>query len=60
MTTESLTTSQAARRLSLSYSRVRQLSEEGRIRTIRTPLGRLFDADEVERFARERELSAQS
>ena len=51
----SLTPSQAARLLNLSPRRVTQLHDEGRIHATFTPLGRLFDLDEVERFALERE-----
>lgn len=53
---EYITPSQAARRLDLSKSRILQLNNEGRLRAIRTPLGRLFDLEDIERFAREREV----
>jgi excisionase family DNA binding protein len=53
--TDALTPSQTARRLDLSKSRIIQLNNEGRLRAIRTSLGRLFEIEEVERFALERE-----
>jgi len=53
--TDSLTPSQAARRLEISKARILQLSKEGRLPAIRTPLGRLYDPDVVERFAQERQ-----
>lgn len=52
--TDSLTPSQTARRLEISKARVLQLSNDGRLPAIRTPLGRLFDVDVVEQYARER------
>ncbi len=42
--------SEAARRLQLSAQRVRVLADEGRLACVDSPLGRLFDPDEVERF----------
>ena len=58
--TNTLTPSETARRLHLSKRRVLQLHDEGRIRATLTPLGRLFDRDDVERFAVERERSGRS
>ena len=49
-----LTPTQAGRRLELSAERVRQLTAEGRIAYIPTPLGRLIDRASVERLAAER------
>jgi len=47
-----LTSSQVARRLELSAERVRQLARQGRLPAAQeTPLGRLWDAEAVERFA---------
>ncbi|WP_445185549.1 MerR family transcriptional regulator [Pseudonocardia sp. Cha107L01] len=46
-----LTRNQVARRLGLSPERIRQLSNAGRLQCTRTPLGRLYDEAEVERFA---------
>ncbi len=40
----------AARRLELSGQRLRSLAKQGRIRYTMTPLGRLFDPAEIERF----------
>lgn len=54
MPNESLTVSQAARLLGLSSERVRQLATSGRLASTRTPLGRLFDRDGVERLIAER------
>ena len=42
--------SEAARRLELSAQRVRALADEGRLAYVMSPLGRLFDPAEVERF----------
>lgn len=50
-----LTTSEAARLLEISVERVRQLVKEGTLKAKETPLGRLFDPQEVKRLARERE-----
>ena len=50
-----LTTGQVARRLQISESRVVQLAREGKIEHEMTPLGRLYDADDVERLAAERQ-----
>lgn len=47
--------SQAARRLALSSSRVVQLADSGALSCARSPLGRLFLVEDVERLARERE-----
>lgn len=49
-----LTPAQAARRLGLSRERVVELNNQGRLPAIRTPLGRLFLSDAVERYAAER------
>jgi DNA-binding transcriptional MerR regulator len=49
-----LTRNQVARRLGLSAEWVRQLSDAGLLPCVRTPLGRLYDAADVERFARHR------
>ncbi len=46
-----LTTSQVAERLHLHPSRVRALAAAGRLPSTSTPLGRLFDPKDVERFA---------
>ncbi len=46
--------SEAARRLGLSETHVRWLADRGRLRAVRSAYGRLFDPDDVERFARER------
>jgi len=58
--TDSLTPSQAARRLEISKARVLQLNNDGRLPAIRTPLGRLFDAQVVEEYARQRTQSTRS
>lgn len=49
-----LTTQETAARLGLSVDRIRQLAKAGRIRHEMTPLGRLFDASDVERLRAER------
>jgi DNA-binding transcriptional MerR regulator len=49
-----------ARRLNLSTSRLAQLDREGRLPALRDSSGRRFyDAEVVERFARQREQSAE-
>jgi len=50
-----LTVSQAARILGLSSSRVHQLGVRQEIAARTTPLGRLFDPADVERYRKERE-----
>ena len=59
MTDEWMTPSQAANRLGLSGIRVRQLLSEGRIKHIRTPLGRLVSPSDVERLRAERAAAHQ-
>lgn len=49
------TVAQTARVWGITPCRVRQLLAEGRIYHVRTPLGRLIPAYEVERVRRERE-----
>lgn len=46
-----LTTGEAARVLGVSADRVRQLARAGRLPYLRTSLGRLFAAADVERLA---------
>jgi len=57
VTDEMLTTSQAARRLGLSSERIRQLSDQGALRCQRTPLGRLYHADDLARFVQRRHVN---
>jgi excisionase family DNA binding protein len=47
-----LTTKEVARRLNLSAERVRQLANAGQITCTTTDLGRLFDPEVVEQYAR--------
>lgn len=54
MSLKPLTTSQVAKILDVTGRRVVQLAEDGAISFERTPLGRLYDADDVARIARER------
>lgn len=49
-----LGTTETARRLGLSETRVRWLADRGRLPCKRTELGRLYDPDAVARFAAER------
>ena len=49
-----LTTVQVARQLGLCRERVRLLALNGELPFVETPLGRLFDAEIVERLRRER------
>jgi excisionase family DNA binding protein len=51
---EYLAPSEAARRLGLSRERVHQLIEEGRLSAVRTPLGRIVPAADVEAEVRRR------
>ncbi len=48
---------EAARILELSVQHVKRLADSGSLNAVRTDLGRLFDRDEVERFAAEREFA---
>lgn len=45
-----ITSVQVARQLGISAVRVRQFADEGRLPSILTPLGRLYDPLEVEQF----------
>jgi excisionase family DNA binding protein len=58
--TESLSTSQAARRLNLSAARIRQLLAKQQLPFVATPLGRLIDPAVIERLAAERERQSDS
>ncbi len=53
-----LGTSAAARRLNVSSQTVRRFIEAGKLPAVRTPLGHLLDAGEVERLAAERAAQA--
>ena len=48
------TPSEAARRLGLTPTRIRQLMADGRLPHCRTPLGRLLDADAVDAMVKVR------
>jgi excisionase family DNA binding protein len=50
-----LTTSQAARRLSVSSQRVQQFMASGKLPYVLTPLGRLVRVENVDRLAAERQ-----
>ena len=50
-----LTTKETAARLGLSGARVIQLANQGKLKHQITPLGRLFDASDVERLRAERD-----
>jgi excisionase family DNA binding protein len=54
-TVDGLTPAQAARILGVTTQRVRQLTQDGRLIFMQTPLGRLLDRESVEqlRLARE-------
>ncbi len=54
MTDGRITTKVVAQRLNLSVERVRQLARSGRLPCQETDLGRLFDPEQVEAFARSR------
>lgn len=53
-----LTTSEAARLLGLSSMHTIRLARSGQLEVIPTPLGRLYQRDDVERLATERRLAA--
>lgn len=53
-TTSWITPTQAARLLQLSAQRIRQLTDQGRLSFVRTPLGRLLDPASVARLRAER------
>ncbi len=53
--TNYVTPAEAARRLGLSVEMVRAWLRTGRIEHVRTPLGRLIPAEEVERIRAERQ-----
>ena len=57
MTTTSswLSPSEAGRRLGLSVAQVRNLADQGKLKCDKTPIGRLIDADDVERLKKERD-----
>ena len=56
----SVSTGPAARRLGVSDAYVRRLVRDGRLRSIRTPLGRLIPRDALEEFAHQRERATAS
>jgi hypothetical protein len=49
-----LTPAQAARKLGLSVERIRQMVRYGQLVPIRTPLGMLFKADDIDSVAKRR------
>ena len=53
-TTGWLSPAQAAREVDLTPLRIRQLADAGRLRSCRTPLGRLIHSGDVARLAAER------
>lgn len=53
-----LAPSEAARTLEISRQHLLRLSDQGRVRYIRTPLGRLYPRDAVARLREERRLLA--
>jgi hypothetical protein len=57
--TDQLSPAQAARRLDVTPSRIRQMMETGALAYVRTPLGRLVDSAAVERLRLERERRQQ-
>jgi len=52
-----LSLSPAARQLEISSAHLARLVREGKVRSIKTPLGRLFDPRELRRVRREREAA---
>ena len=60
MTNQILGTTDVALQLGCSTERVRQLEREGKLRARKTPNGRrIFQSDDVEKLARQRELARQ-
>jgi len=55
MTTFTIGASEAARRLEISQRHLTRLAAAGAVGFIPTPYGRAYRADEIEKFARERE-----
>ncbi len=51
------TSSEAARRLDVSVRWIHKLTAAGRLPYVRTPLGRLIDAEAVEKLRSEREVA---
>jgi hypothetical protein len=51
---------EAARRLRISAEHLRRLAVAGRIDSVRTPYGRVYDPFEVERLREERDEAAQA
>ncbi len=56
---DTMTASQAARRLGLSPQRIRQLMAAGKLAFVGTPLGRLIYRADVERLAAERTAASE-
>lgn len=52
-----LSSGEAARRLRVSQESIRQWVRLGKLDCVETPLGRLFDPEDVERLAHERKLA---
>ena len=52
-----MTTGQVARRLNLSNARIVQLANDGVLIAHQTRLGRLFEIEQVEQVAKEREAN---
>jgi excisionase family DNA binding protein len=52
-----LSTTQVARKLGLSDRRVTQLAADGKLPCVPTPIGRLFDPEDVAAFAARRAAS---
>jgi excisionase family DNA binding protein len=50
----SLTTSQVARQLGVSGQWTLRLAQAGKLPHLRTPLGRLYDSEVIDRLAQER------
>lgn len=55
MPSTGITTKETATRLGLSAARIIQLANQGKLKYERTPLGRLYDAEDVERLRLERD-----
>ena len=58
-TSQWMSPAQAARVANVTPLRIRQLCDAKRLRSCRTPLGRLVAREDVERFARERATRTQ-
>lgn len=58
MELKGLSLSEAAKKAGVSFQRIDQLYRQGRIRSVDTPLGRLYREGDVEKYMIERQARA--